>query len=155
LSWPVMSVNLRRVVFWVGLALYAASFAMVALQDMGGTKTGFQCAEISILMPIILVKDSLRGAHEVTHDALEAFSIFMVALINPLFLVWVVVSSFQKHARSLLVLKIALLSMIPFCWIIFAYRGMHPREGHFLWIVGMLLVLFSGTFGTSARTRVE
>jgi hypothetical protein len=34
--------------------------------------------------------------------------------------------------------------MIPFSWVIFHYENYCPREGHFLWILGMLLVLVSG-----------
>ncbi len=41
------------------------------------------------------------------------------------------------------VLRIVVILMIPFCWVVFHYESLHPREGHFVWIIGMLLVLFS------------
>jgi hypothetical protein len=39
--------------------------------------------------------------------------------------------------------------MLPFCWISFLL--FHPREGYFLWTLGMLLVLFS-SFQTRSTT---
>jgi hypothetical protein len=38
--------------------------------------------------------------------------------------------------------------MIPFCWIVFHYENLSPRLGHFLWILGMLLVLFANKIST-------
>jgi hypothetical protein len=32
-------------------------------------------------------------------------------------------------------------------------EGAHPREGHFLWIIGMLLVLFCGDLSKLLRPR--
>jgi hypothetical protein len=40
-------------------------------------------------------------------------------------------------------LRNVILLMLPFCWIVFLYRHIYPREGYFLWTGGMLLVLFS------------
>ena len=33
--------------------------------------------------------------------------------------------------------------MVPFSWAVFVYEKLYPREGYFVWIIGMLLVLFS------------
>jgi hypothetical protein len=33
--------------------------------------------------------------------------------------------------------------MIPFSWIVFYVEQLNPREGYFLWIAGMMLILFS------------
>ena len=40
-------------------------------------------------------------------------------------------------------LKFVLISMIPFCWVVFYSFEIYPREGHVLWVIGMLLVLFA------------
>jgi hypothetical protein len=33
--------------------------------------------------------------------------------------------------------------MIPLCWIVFSYEHLYPREGHVLWVLGMILTLFA------------
>ncbi len=40
-------------------------------------------------------------------------------------------------------LKFALLFMIPFCWVVFHYLEVYPKEGHVRSVIGMLLVLIS------------
>ena len=31
--------------------------------------------------------------------------------------------------------------MFPFCWIVFHFDHLYPREGYFLWTAGMTLML--------------
>jgi hypothetical protein len=52
-------------------------------------------------------------------------------------------TSLKRAPRTSRVLKFVLLSMIPFCWVVFHYLEVYPREGHFLWVIGILLVLLS------------
>ncbi len=40
-------------------------------------------------------------------------------------------------------MRVVVLAVIPFSWGVFYYEDLYPREGYFLWIFGMLLVLFS------------
>jgi hypothetical protein len=42
-----------------------------------------------------------------------------------------------------MILRTITLVMIPFCWIVFYDEHAYPREGHVLWIAGMVLALFS------------
>jgi hypothetical protein len=52
----------------------------------------------------------------------------------------------QVIAKTLELTKIlrnVILLMLPFCWIEFLYWHVYPREGYFLWIGAMLLILFS------------
>jgi len=39
--------------------------------------------------------------------------------------------------------------MIPFCWIVFYNERLYPREGHILWVAGMVLALFSESSSSS------
>jgi hypothetical protein len=106
----------------------------------------------------------MRGyecAYSVVHAALTAapfspnsddyvgpflyISILISALINPTFLVHVALAFLKPMPHTALVLKFALLSMIPFCWVVFHGLEVYPREGHVFWVIGMLLVLFSGS----------
>jgi len=124
----------RSTLFWTGLGLYVVSFALVAVVDspLVGNLRGWYCAYVSLLNPITDA-DTLR-----THspsNIIEYIAIGVSGLINPLFLLWI----FKRWKR----LRIALLSMMPFCWVVFYIDRQHPREGYFLWTLGMLLVLFS------------
>jgi len=72
--------------------------------------------------------------------------------INPVFLAFVCINVFGGKAWMANVLRAIIPLMIPFCWVVFHYQHLIPREGHFLWIVGMLLVLYSAKVATdSAR----
>jgi hypothetical protein len=122
--------------FWTGLALYAASFFLVAVSSdhfFGDVNVpGYECAWATLAYPFGTAKALLHPSI----DTLEAyFSVLIAGLINPVFLV----AAFTRSA----VLRIVLLCMVPFCWLVFLQNRLYPREGHLLWIVGMPLVLFS------------
>jgi hypothetical protein len=74
---------------------------------------------------------------------LDFVATLITGWINPAFLVTVALASFSRHRRLIAVLRIVVLLMVPFSWIEFHYQSVYPREGYFLWTVGMLLVLFS------------
>ena len=78
----------------------------------------------------------------------ERASLFFSGLINPLFLESVILVLVKPSRQLVLIAKVLFLLMMPFCWITFHYEGLHPREGYFLWILGMLLVLFSSNLVT-------
>jgi hypothetical protein len=42
--------------------------------------------------------------------------------------------------------------MIPFCWVIFYALEVYPREGHVLWVIGMLLVFLPSWKQVSQQT---
>jgi hypothetical protein len=48
-----------------------------------------------------------------------------------------------------------MLLMIPCCWVVFHDEKLYPREGHFVWIIGMLLVLFSSTRTLTSRAPMS
>jgi len=70
-------------------------------------------------------------------------SFFLNGWINPIFLLVAIPMLFDKTPRLNRVLRYVLLPMIAFCWIALLYQQAFPREGYFLWTIGMLLVLFS------------
>jgi hypothetical protein len=68
----------------------------------------------------------------------------VAAWINPVFLITAFLVLAETHQRLVVILKVAVILMIPFTWLFFAtFRLLYPREGHFAWVLGMLLVLFS------------
>jgi hypothetical protein len=53
--------------------------------------------------------------------------------------------------RLFSILRIAIFSIVPSTWVLFfqARQQVYPREGYFLWILGMLLAMFPAQFSPS------
>jgi hypothetical protein len=138
--------------FWIGLLIYALSFIFVAVANLrtssGGETFGFHCAYATLLFSweqakaLLHVPTFLHGLASISKP-LEYFAFLVSGWINPFFLTFVVMAVLGRGKRLGEVLRIAIPFMVPFCWIIFLYEHLLPREGHFLWIAGMLLALFS------------
>ncbi|GEM_PF-2483679 len=73
----------------------------------------------------------------------RAVSLEISGLINLVFWAAAVLILRGTHHRLVRALRIAILLMIPFSWIVFYVEQLNPREGYFLWIAGMMLILFS------------
>jgi hypothetical protein len=43
--------------------------------------------------------------------------------------------------------------MIPFSWLIFHYENLFPREGHDLWIIGIVLLVLFGRSRSDQETQ--
>jgi hypothetical protein len=124
-------------VFGLGLLVYAASFFLIAVVssvDSAITERGYACAYITLWYGWSVAK-SLPHASALT--LIQFFSLIVAGLINPVFLLFAI--------RPSKILRVCLLLMIPFSWVVlyFWQPTLYPREGHFLWVIGMILVLFS------------
>jgi hypothetical protein len=124
--------------------IYVLSFFLVATGDPKGPlgrMRGYECAYLAVEATLTSTPFSPASA-----DYAPPFlylSILMSGLINPVFVGYATLAFLKRTPRIARVLKFALLSMIPFCWVVFYSLEVYPREGHVLWIIGMLLVLFS------------
>jgi hypothetical protein len=126
-----------RRVFWIGLSLYAVSFLLVAVGHSftGFTMRGYECANDELLSP---------WQHDPTFDGrFDFLSVLISGWINPVFLITAIFVFLGRPPRPIAVMRTVVILMIPFCWVVFHHEGVYPREGHFVWIFGMLLVLFS------------
>jgi hypothetical protein len=132
-------VKRQRIVFWTGLLLYVASFFLIAVVGLRGGETGISSAQAALLYPWTHLNGML-----LRKNPLEFFSILISGWINPFFLITIILMSRKQFPQTIAILRIIILLMIPFCWIVFYYEELYPREGHFLWVTGMLLTLFSG-----------
>ena len=141
-----LSVSTRQTLFRLGLVIYVLSFFLVATGDPKGQlgrMRGYECAYSVVHAALTSTPFSPNSA-----DYAPPFlyiSILISALINPTFLVRVALAFLKPKPQTAKVLKFALLSMIPFCWVVFHSLDVYPREGHVFWVAGMLLVLFSGS----------
>ena len=138
---------MNRLCFWGGFSLYVVSFWLTAMKGQHGiwapeSPTIAAWAFDAFLAP-------LRFAHVQSAGALledlniAKVSFFLNGWINPVFLLVVILMLLDKTPKLTRVLRYVLLPMVAFCWIVLLYEHACPREGYFLWTIGMLLVLLS------------
>jgi hypothetical protein len=139
-----MSIN--QALFRLGLVIYLLSFFLVATGDPKGPTgrmRGYECAYLAVELTLTSTPFSPASV-----DYIPPFlylSILIGGRINPVFLGHTTLAFLKRKPRTARVLKFALLAMIPFCWVVFHSLEVYPREGHVLWVIGMLLVLYSSS----------
>jgi hypothetical protein len=140
----------QQKILGTGVALYAASFFLPAMTravatSPSGWAPGYACAWYAFAVPI-------SGFGVFKYDHLAYFSLLISGWINPVF--WMAAPSafHERHGQFLGIFRIIVVLMIPFCWVFMYQEHLSAREGHFMWLVGMLLILFSGIVG---ETRIE
>jgi len=145
-----MPIGQHRVLPWTtkrgmlvagGRLTYVATFFLLAIGDFGrlaGPLRGWFCAEVALVSP--LIED---GRSLLQERPIEYFSILGSGLVNPLFLTGFFLHLFRARPGALIVLRTLTILAIPLCWVVFLYGRFYPREGHILWIAGMLLALFA------------
>jgi len=112
-----------------------------------GSAPGYVCAWYAFMLPF-------RGFDGYFSDRhLEYFSLLAGGWINPIFFLTTILALSGRHERVLAAFRIVVLLMIPFCWIVYFEERSYPREGHFLWIAGMLIVLFSHGLSAAKKFR--
>jgi hypothetical protein len=123
-------------VFGAAMLAYALSFVLVAASQVGETLPGFMCAEwtlsISLVIPRLFEERTAEG-----------IALLISGWINVVFLAAVALRWRSGNGRAFRILRATTLMMIPFCWIVFYDERAYPREGHVLWIISMVLALFS------------
>jgi hypothetical protein len=143
----------RGILVAVGLSIYVGSFFLLAIGDLErlvGPVRGYSCAELTLVSPF--AEDGRSLLHE---KPIEYFSLLGSGLINPLFLTAFFLQLFRARPMAIIVLRNLTILMIPLCWVYFRYEHFYPREGHFLWIVGMLLTLFAMSSSQTEPPKVH
>jgi hypothetical protein len=137
--------------YWLGLTIYGISFVLVAL---GWTSLspdtkffGFHCASFSFFYPWVEARDVLFHHVPPLFGPLAYISLLVSGWINPLFIFVALLDWADSQQRLASILRKVILAMIPFAWLFSFYAiRTFPREGHFLWIIGMLFTLYPRQF---------
>ena len=137
----------KRPVLAPAMLAYALSFGLPAVsRDFASLGIpGYMCAWVT-LWNTLVVADRFQG------KTIVFIALLISGWINILFLVSMAIRWLEGNL-GFKILRIATLLMIPFCWIIFYDQRLVPREGHVLWIVGMVLALFSDSLSSSGGVR--
>ena len=129
---------------WIGLFIYALSFFLASAGPFDASKPlrGYFCASVTLLFSWEEAKLWVHGVPSI-NNPLEYIAVLVSGWINAIFLVALLGTSLRPSSSSFTLARIMLILVIPSCWLVFYYQQLYPREGHFLWIVGMFMVLFS------------
>jgi hypothetical protein len=139
--------------------IYGISFCLVALGETKfspGNKPlfGFACAFVALMFPIIQARDALWHNTPLLFPVWVYIYILVSGWINPVFMLAAFLYLTGSYSRAVAILRIVVVSMIPFTWIFaFYYLRTYPREGFFLWVIGMVMALFSEEMATSLGSQ--
>jgi len=138
-----------RLLLRAAIGAYVVSFFLVAI---GGPRTtGYGCAIAALMGPFIAIDAPSDTGEFFDGNPLGYPALFVSGLVNiafPLALLF----RLTRHRRAFVAARIAVLLMIPFSWLVFVLLPVLPREGHVLWVGGMLLALFSDEIAARRRT---
>jgi hypothetical protein len=131
----------KRALLSLGMLLYIASFFLFAFGGGGGQPVrGYGAAILTVIIPW---EQNPFSPLSIFHDSIfDYIAILISGLINPLFLISIALILLERQ-RAVDILRTTFLLMIPFCWVVFYFHHFYPREGYFVWLFGMVLVLFS------------
>jgi hypothetical protein len=137
----------------IGIGAYLVSFLLVAIST--GTR-GHRCAIVALLVPFIaLDAPSGTGAAQFFDgNPFGYVATFVSGLVNIAFPLAMFLK-FKRYDRSFAAARIAVLVTIPFSWMVFVLLPVLPREGHVLWVSGMLLALFSEEIAARRRASAS
>lgn len=135
---------LRWLALLVGLALFGISFNMVAVKDASnkgntGGMLGYKCATLSLSAPWG-GSDSVKMRHE---SPVQWFSLLISGWINPAFILGLLVMFAAPNQRWALIVRCLIALMFIACWVFFYKVHLAALQGYFVWMIGILLALFS------------
>ena len=120
---------------------YALSFALIAVSrsELGQSLAipGYACAYYTLVSSLVVpsgVSEREMGEHII---------LLISGWINVVFLTALAMRWWEGNRRPFKILRTITLLMMPFPWIVLYRTHLIPREGHVLWIAGMMLALFS------------
>jgi hypothetical protein len=127
---------MNRSVLAPAMLAYALSFGLAAGSRGGASLPGYMCAYATLVGPLVDTR-FFEGRAAV-------YMPFLISgWINIVFLASLAMRWWEGNRRPFKSLRTITLLMIPFSWIVFYNEHAYPREGHVLWIVAMVLALFS------------
>lgn len=133
--------------FWVGLLFYGISFVLLATggdSAGNGRVPGLLCAIYAFFLPLVEARDKIFHNVPIVLTPASYISLLISGWINPVFGITAFLILTETHRKLTAVLKVSILLMVPFTVVFFIDTPIfHPREGYFLWLIGMILALFS------------
>jgi hypothetical protein len=133
----------RWIALLAGIVMFAVSFVLPAVSQSGSSAgiPGFVCATDTLRIP--WTHDGVSLLHQAPG---QYFSLLLSGWINPLFLVSLLLILIKPRWIFVSLLRYAVTLMFVSCWIVFYQVHLYPRQGYILWMLGILLALYSNLF---------
>jgi hypothetical protein len=134
-----------------GLCVFIVAFFVPAVRAGGAGPEavvfpGWKCASVALTETMALV-----GKSGVEKPSFEVLLVIFSGWINPLVLLLFILSFWGTLLALRRVLAVIVLLCMAATWTFFAVQNVKPLVGHFLWIAGALLVLFSAAIGGRSK----
>jgi uncharacterized membrane protein YfcA len=142
---------------WSGLTLYGVSFFLYAVNEAypAAPQRGWMCAVEAFAVPLLVPFFGSDATRNVYHgQPLIWLAAVVTGWINPVFITSVAYLFRDRH-QTVRILRIVLFGMMLCCGIVFYSFKQLPREGFVLWVIGMLLVVWSPELSTSSSPRAR
>src|ERR1700674_602539 len=127
--------------FWAGLLIYAVSFFLVALSELIENKPGWRGYYYAYFALGFAIQELYQWSG--VFPRFEVASLLISGAINIVFLFTALLGLLSEGRWPFAFFRALLLLMLPFCWVVFRYQHLYPREVYVLWTLDMLLTLFS------------
>jgi hypothetical protein len=137
-------------IFWLGMLIYVASFFLVAV-ELSSPIVGFGCALIAFVYPWVEAKEVLLHGLHPQFGPFAWACLLVSGWVNPIFVLMAFLDLAHVHIRLVNGLRMLVVLMIPSCWLFLLSTHFRVREGHFAWVIGMLLALFSDRLAGSEK----
>ncbi len=132
-----------RFVRIAGLIAFVVAFFLPAVSERSNVYEGWQCALLTLgsaVHPFEGLSANVRA-----QDFVAGIPFILDGWVNPLMAAYLIMLMFRGFPRTRRVLTFAILVCVVNCWIVIG-MGLVPLIGHFLWVGGILLILFPEFF---------
>ncbi len=146
-----MPMEKSRKVLLLALSIFVVSFLLPAIwvpHATPATLPGYWCAYQTLVSPW-----RTDGLTDLPREPVQYFSMLLSGWINPLFLITLPLLRRGKTPKLARRLRIAVLCLMPACWVVFVQDGVFPFIGYFLWTAAIIVALFFSASGNLQRDR--
>ena len=135
----------------LGFFIFVAAFFVPACKDPGGAAFRNQDVYLGWFCAAVTVMNTFSRDVWTSKDFLSVLS----GWINPLILIYLVLLIRPRFVWQRRIIAGAVIVFIFATWIYFALAPLIPLVGHFMWIVGALMVLAGEAVGHGASPASE
>ena len=135
----------------LGFVIYVAAFFLPACRDPGGSAFRNQDVYLGWFCAAVTVMNTFSRDVWTSKDFLSVLS----GWINPLILIYLVLLIRPRFVWPRRIVAGAVVAFMFATWIYFALAPLIPLIGHFMWIVGALMVLAGEAVGHDAGPAAE
>lgn len=129
-----------RQVFWLGVGAYLVSFGLPAVVQP--PLFGFACAIAAFTLPFESPQPP-NVVHDLFFENPLGYPLLFTSGLANIMFPCAALLKFAGLRRAFVVTRTIVLLTIPCSWLVFVFLRTIPREGHLVWIGGMIVALFS------------